>query len=988
MRPDPRSIFRALKRRTQRVAARAGGVDRVRADLDKARASLEETRARHQRTKQALRAAKEKRDRARERVHELKDDVHRLKEDVRGLQEELQEERERHRVAVERTQGLGYAHRRLRAVALGHRSPTALGPAPGRAPEGDALEEMERELRWQHARSLFTRALADGEGLEGAFTTLMRHTHGPQQMTEARQIAQWLHDHGPTPQAGALATGLVAHRMRLPTFAWERLSTLPTQVWLEHAPSEYVLLAGQHDVVLAEEALREALDHPGPVDATTWLGLTRRAMGLGLGAVCTDLADRFDEASRAEPADGELTGAAAARRAADLDWMHRWAPRVAAGPAVPTPAAEGSIAVGVLGYDQPDPRNTSRNIGDYVQTVASLAHLVRHTGTRFDDSDLGRFASELAERVPAALRVDSPEVPVTLHQVDRDASTYSQVPDGTWMLAFGWYAHKIGGVRHDVPFPPHLRPIYVSFHVNRRAMLTEEMIEHLRAHAPIGCRDHSTVDLLLGMGIPAFFSGCLTTTVRYVRPDETPERPADAPTVWIDQEAPRGGRRIRNERNAVRYASTVDNLRTALGALDDYASSYGTVVTGRLHSYLPARTLGCDVDFTPTNPGDIRFAGLAPLSDDEVFAMGRDLGDLLEPVMAAILAGEDQERVRAIWTEVTAERVAAARSRHEEEVDLPSLVDVDEAVASIRSGRLDVPRTQDGPAGEEMDIVLALDGNLKEQFLVVVDGLVEHASRPIHLHVLVREHEQADFDRAAALFPTISFTWWPCDAVTYGEIHAMVPHITISTMDRLVLPELLTDVERVVYVDIDALPVADIAPLHEIDLHGHAIGARDSETGLLHSGYTNIFGPAAQKDLVPGMGSELIRRETRRHPFDFVGFNAGVMVLDLVRMRADRFCARFLPYAHNFGMHDQNILNVYVGADRVSLDPAWNARPSQEEVVAPRIVHWAGGQKPWAEGYVSYKDAWFRHVDALREREAALDTVTDRGPRGHDEAES
>ena len=54
-----------------------------------------------------------------------------------------------------------------------------------------------------------------------------------------------------------------------------------------------------------------------------------------------------------------------------------------------------------------------------------------------------------------------------------------------------------------------------------------------------------------------------------------------------------------------------------------------------------------------------------------------------------------------------------------------------------------------------------------------------------------REHEQADFDRAAALFPTVSFTWWPCDEVTYGDIHAMIPHITVSTMDRLVLPELL-----------------------------------------------------------------------------------------------------------------------------------------------------------------------------------------------------
>ncbi|HIZ98056.1 MAG TPA: hypothetical protein H9805_05690, partial [Candidatus Janibacter merdipullorum] len=884
MRPDPRSLPRAARRLTKRTAARISGVEDVRADLTKARADLQETRARHERTKDALRSAREKRDSARERVAEL--------------ETALREEQTRRREATKRVTAFGYAYRGLRAAALGYRLPSELGPAPGRAPEGEDRTELEQEMAWQHARSLFVRSLADGQGLAGAVEGLIRRAQGSEQVTEVRQISQWLFDHEPTRQAGALATGLVAHRMGLPTFAWERLSTLPDEIWLEHAPSEYVLLAGQHDERLAEQAVRRALDHPGPLSTSTWLTLTRRAMGLGLGDTCTALAERFDDAARADLASGQLTEAETSRLELDRAWMRRWAPRVAMGPATPTPAVPGTVHIGVIGYDQPDPRNTSSNIGDYVQTIASMSHLVRHTGACFDDTPLGRFAQDLAARVPADLRVGSPDVPVSLHQVDRDASTYSQVPEGTWLLAFGWYAHKLGGVRHDFPFPDHLRPLYISFHLNKRALLTDEMIEHLRAHAPIGCRDHSTVDLLLGLGIPAFFSGCLTTTVRYVRPDDAPERPEDAPTVWIDLPAPKGARQVRNERPDVRAADLVDNLRTALASVEDYTSAYGTVVTGRLHAYLPARSLGCTVDFSPRNPSDIRFAGLAPLTADEVFEMGRGIADLLEPVMSAILSGEDEGRVRQLWSEVTADRVAAARRRHEEEVTLPSLVDIDEAVATIRAGQVDSPRTEPGPDGEEMEIVLALDGNLKDQFLVVVDGLVEHASRPIHLNVLVREHEQADFDRAAALFPTVSFTWWPCDDVGYGDIHAMIPHITISTMDRLVLPELLADVERVVYHDIDALPVADIAELYETDLQGSPLAARDSEASTMQSGYTNIFTPAALPGLEPGMGTELIRRETRRHPFDFVGFNAGIMVLDLARMRADRFCERFLPYAH------------------------------------------------------------------------------------------
>lgn len=960
MRPDPRSIPRVTKRVTKQAADRISGIEAVQAQLDTARAERDKARA--------------ERDTARGQITDLKSDL-RVVEGKRST-------------AADRATSFGYAYRGLRAAALGHRLPSDLGPAPGRAPEGPERQEYERELKWIFARAQFAASLADGHGLEGSLEGLIRRAQGSPQVTEARQISQWLYDNESTRQAGALGTGLIANQMGLPKFAWERLSTLPDDVWLRHAANEYVLLAGEHDEQLAEQAVQRALVHPEPLSTRTWLTLTRRAMGLGLGDLCTQLAARFDEVARADLASGELTEDEAAALELDRSWMDRWAPRIAAGPVSPSPATEGTVSFGVIGYDQPDPRNTSSNIGDYVQTIASMSHIVRHTGAQFDDSDLGLFAQDLAARVPGDLRVDSAQVPVTLHQVDRDSSSYSDVPEGTWMLAFGWYAHKLGGVRHDFPFPKHLRPLYVSFHLNKRALLTDETIEHLKAHAPIGCRDHSTVDLLLGQGIPAFFSGCMTTTVRYVRPDDTPARPADAPTVWIDLPAPKDAMRVRNERPDVRAAGMADNLRTALSSLDDYASSYGKVVTGRLHAYLPARALGCEVDFSPRNPSDIRFAGLAPLSDDEVFEMGRGIGDLLQPVIGAILAGEDEERVRAIWAEVTAARVEASRQRHEKEVTLPSLVDIDEAVATIRSGRVDVPRTQDGPDGEEMEIVLALDGNLKDQFLVVVDGLVEHSSRPIHLNVLVREHQQADFDRAAALFPTVAFTWWPCDAVTYGDIHAMIPHITVSTMDRLVLPALLTDVDRVVYHDIDALPVADIADLYETDLQGHPLAARDSEASSMQSGYSNIFNPASLKGLEHGMGSELIRRETRRHRFDFVGFNAGIMVLDLARMRADDFCERFLPYANNFGMHDQHILNVYVGADRLRLAPGWNARPSQENVVDPKIVHWAGGQKPWVPGYVSYKHAWRRHEDELRRREAELASASESGPLGHEQSDS
>ena len=105
---------------------------------------------------------------------------------------------------------------------------------------------------------------------------------------------------------------------------------------------------------------------------------------------------------------------------------------------------------------------------------------------------------------------------ITAH---RDASIYEPIPEDTWILCFGWFMHSLFRMRHGFPLHRNLRPIFVSFHCNKRELLTPEAIDYLKRYGPVGCRDWTTVDLLLSIGVPAFFSGCLTTTIDTVFPD-------------------------------------------------------------------------------------------------------------------------------------------------------------------------------------------------------------------------------------------------------------------------------------------------------------------------------------------------------------------------------------------------------------------------------------------------------------------------------------
>jgi lipopolysaccharide biosynthesis glycosyltransferase len=164
---------------------------------------------------------------------------------------------------------------------------------------------------------------------------------------------------------------------------------------------------------------------------------------------------------------------------------------------------------------------------------------------------------------------------------------------------------------------------------------------------------------------------------------------------------------------------------------------------------------------------------------------------------------------------------------------------------------------------------------------------------------------------------------------------------------RIFLPELLPDVERVLYLDIDTLAIDSLEPLWRTDLTGHLLGA-----------VTNVFEPE-HLWRVPALG--LAGPE--------VYFNSGVLLLNLAEMRRAGSTQALLDYAREQATElvwpDQDALNVVLGPRRLALHPRWNCMNSVltfpwavevfgEEAVAearrhPGIRHFEGPErnKPW-----------------------------------------
>ena len=815
--------------------------------------------------------------------------------------------------------------------------------------EVDTARLMARTARRARAMATFAESLSVGGSFETAHVATVRASVDANEKHTARAITLALEGIPSGQQARLLGLGLVTHGMGLYDLAWEQFKHLPAAVLAEHVPveaAEGALKAGSEESVAVARGIGSLHDM---LDTATLVELAGRFLSTGH----TDIARaQIDEAERRGlDALDERGGKVIAN-------LKRWTH-----PVEPTPYPAGSINVGVIDYHQPDYDRASQNVGDYVQTLAMLGNLARFQKLRFTgDEGLGELATTLQARMRPEFALDRGDVDVHLLPVSRDFSAGDPIPPDTWMVAFGWHMHSMFRLRFGLPYHPNINPIFVSFHINRVQVLDEPTIAYLKEHGPIGCRDWTTVDLLLSAGVDAFFTGCLTTTANAVFPAISEIDRSHAKVVGVidlpqttGRKVPREVDRMTNADLKYREMGVVTGTYAAIEILADYQKRLYRLITSRLHAYLPATTLGLSVDFRPHVPGDVRFDGLMGMTPDspELNAMRDGIRELILETFQLVLDGTPKADVYARWRELVADKVLEAKARHAAPpTESPVHLDVPATVERIRAGvRRFGPHDAVDPA-TVTDVTMSLDQNFKGLLPTTVESMLANASGPVRLWITTRGLGDDYYAWFAAGHPDVPITFLNFDGVEYGEITRMIKHISITTMDRLLLPEVLVDLDRITYVDIDTVTEGDICELASIDLRGLPLGAKSTPARA------SLVWRLAGDHLEPEVASELRRTMTARHPFDFPAFNAGVLVLDLARMRADRFADEFVPMAGRYGLNDQDVLIAYAGKDRVHLDSKWNALPVQEIITEPGVVHYAGAGKPWGDELVPYGEHW------------------------------
>lgn len=795
-------------------------------------------------------------------------------------------------------------------------------PALPSSPDVDAVEERVLDAK---VIADFVAVLTDRGDLDPAVVGLINQLLAADDIRRARSIAQVLRHRDGLHTLGDICLALVVRQEPLLDESWRLFRRADTWHALRLASMEYLETGFRVEPGAALDVLARTLtdEYPLQLPAGCWLQLAQWAFAAGDEELSARVAERAEGLLRAVRDDLERE-----RVGSELEALRAWyGRRAAAQQLVDAPADEISFAV--LDYQQAGRASRAISPADAANSLMALGNLVRQRNVRFT-GELAPLGEALQRRVPTRHLLDGPPASVRLRRVDRDASSFAAVPDGTWLLATGHFLQPVFDLGHDVPLNPRLRPLFVGLGLGPSVLHEPGMIDQLKRYAPVGCRDWRTVFLLQAAGVPAFFSGWLNVTADLVSGDPAADEVPSDP-----------------------YS------RQLLTAADELRHMRGRALrTQRMHTYLAGRAVGADVTFHPHLPNDGALQGLVDVTDSEFRALCSRTCDVLATVVGAIVEGRSEQDVYEIWRQACAPLVAAALAERDSLGEIPPPhFDVVAAVRDTQASSVVIERSEPGPSGPEINVELSLDGNYKHQLDVVLDSIVVHASRPIRAFVLCRDHTQADFDRMAALFPTVSFVWLPTDKADYGPVANMLRHITVATMDRLLLPALLPDVDKIIHHDLDALCLSDLAELYDVPMGDAPLAARDQRHPFRGSGYiamTRSLPRAESRE----KSRELMIRLSQRQPFDYRNFNAGVMVLNLAKMREDDFVRQYLPYVERFGFNDQGVLNFYAGGQYYDFGRQWNRYPRMEVVDDAKILHWIGGNKPWHRLFIEGQPEW------------------------------
>lgn len=262
-------------------------------------------------------------------------------------------------------------------------------------------------------------------------------------------------------------------------------------------------------------------------------------------------------------------------------------------------------------------------------------------------------------------------------------------------------------------------------------------------------------------------------------------------------------------------------------------------------------------------------------------------------------------------------------------------------------------------------VAFAFDNNLILPASVCISSLMMNAAQGTFYDIFILYHgksglDRKDLDRLPLHYPGCRLNYCPVDGSFEQAFETR--GITVATYYRLLLPELVTGYDKIIYSDVDMIFRMDLSEVYDTDVSGKYLAAtHDAGINLSPEGRKYIA--SMQGALAPGEY-----------------FQGGFLLMNLRKMREDGMTGKFRALVgREFRYQDQDILNLSCRGGIRYLHPKYDmtdysfyyaVHHTQEfqalcgtedtaEAMDTGNLHF-NGHKPWKKYSVNF-DIWWEY---------------------------
>ena len=268
--------------------------------------------------------------------------------------------------------------------------------------------------------------------------------------------------------------------------------------------------------------------------------------------------------------------------------------------------------------------------------------------------------------------------------------------------------------------------------------------------------------------------------------------------------------------------------------------------------------------------------------------------------------------------------------------------------------------------------MFASDNNYFPYMSVTIQSIMENAS-PCRKYAFFILYKEISCESMEMLIKQIAeykqFTISFIDVADYIDWQTLFisRHITIETWFRLLIPDLLHEYEKAIYIDCDMVVCTDIAELFDINLQDNLIAAmKDIHTTNWVYGLKPLNRTLGYRNSFPVL----------KNPKNY--FCAGLCLFNIALFRKTMPQEKLLKIAmlNNWDFHDQDVLNIasegkvhllswhwgFYSTHNTAFFPAKIKTEYEDAAANPKIVHFAI-VKPWkTEVIIPHFDRFWKYA--------------------------